>query len=164
LGGYGPPRKPKICERCGQSFMRKSGNGKYCPPCREEKLRQWENESHHRNPEHYRAKNRRAAVKLRTKFKQMVVVYYSNGKGACVCCGETQLEFLSIDHINNDGREDRQQHKSWVGSQFYYWLVRNNFPPGYQIMCLNCNVSRGRHGVCVHKLPGTIIWKPRSAV
>ena len=28
---------------------------------------------------------------------------------------------------------------------FYYWLIRNNFPEGYQILCANCNIFKRFH-------------------
>jgi hypothetical protein len=122
MGGYGPPKTPKKCARCGELFMRKSGNGLYCPTCRKVKLREWENESIARNRDRYRAKNRRTAAKLRNKQKLMVINRYSRGMNACICCGEKEPRFLALDHINNDGSEERRR-LSWLGSAFYYgWL------------------------------------------
>jgi len=56
--------------------------------------------------------------------------------GACVCCGETSIGFLGIDHVNGDGAEHR---KSVPGNQIYTWLRVNGFPPGFQVLCHNCN-------------------------
>ena len=37
-------------------------------------------------------------------------------------------------------------------SKFYLWLKRNNFPPGYQVLCWNCNCGRSiNNGICPHK-------------
>jgi uncharacterized Zn finger protein (UPF0148 family) len=156
MGGYGPPKTPKKCGRCGELFMRKSGNGLYCPACRKVKLREWENESHARNRDHYRAKNRGAATKLRNKQKLMVINRYSGGMNACICCGEREPRFLALDHINNNGSEERRRLTSWLGSAFYYWLVKHNFPPGYQVLCHNCNSSKAKHGVCIHNVSKTM--------
>jgi hypothetical protein len=141
-------------------FMRKSGHGLYCPPCRKAKLREWGNASIARNRDHYRAKNRGAATKLRNKQKLLVIGHYSNGTNACICCGEAEIEFLSLDHINNDGGAERRRLKSWPGSAFYYWLIRQGYPTGYQVMCHNCNFSKAKHGQCIHKLEYRVLALP----
>ena len=68
--------------------------------------------------------------------------------GKCVCCGETIIEFLTIDHINGGGTKHR---KEVVGGRLYDWLIKNNFPEGYQILCMNCNMAEGIFGGCPHK-------------
>jgi hypothetical protein len=50
---------------------------------------------------------------------------------------------LSIDHINGNGAEHRRELKrttggSTGGHDFYRWLKNNNFPDGYQVLCMNC--------------------------
>ena len=67
--------------------------------------------------------------------------------GRCACCGEDQLEFLTIDHINEDGAEHRRK----VGKDICTYLRKHDYPPGFQVLCLNCN--RSKHfggGICVH--------------
>lgn len=65
----------------------------------------------------------------------------------CICCGEIEVAFLTIDHINNDGAEHRRK----VGPHLYEWLVRNNFPESFQTLCRNCNWAKHTLGVCPHK-------------
>ncbi len=32
------------------------------------------------------------------------------------------------------------------------WLKANNFPPGFQTLCHNCNIGKHRNkGICPHK-------------
>jgi hypothetical protein len=83
---------------------------------------------------------------FRTKQKRMVIDHYSGGTNACMCCGETEPKFLALDHINNDGSEERGRLGSWLGSAFYYWLIKRGYPTGYQVMCHNCNFSKAKHG------------------
>lgn len=67
----------------------------------------------------------------------------------CVCCGESEVLFLCLDHIENDGAAHRRKHGT--GSKFMEWVVRNNYPPGLQTLCWNCNA--GKHlngGTCPH--------------
>ena len=78
-------------------------------------------------------------------------VYMAYGGYRCACCGETEPKFLSIDHINNDGAEHKRMHRLHTGEQMYRWLIRNKFPKGFQILCMNCNWGkRGNDGVCPH--------------
>lgn len=78
---------------------------------------------------------------------------YAAYGGKCACCGESEMAFLSIDHVNNDGAEMRRDgvHSSG-GTAFYQWLVKSGFPPGFQVLCMNCNVGKHRNGgVCPHQ-------------
>ena len=68
----------------------------------------------------------------------------------CACCHETILEFLTIDHINNDGAEQRKQLRG-RGRTILLWIKRNDYPPGFQVLCMNCNHAKGSYGVCPHE-------------
>ena len=67
----------------------------------------------------------------------------------CQCCGESQNEFLAIDHVNGCGAELRKLQGG--GSSFYSWLKRHGLPDGYQVLCHNCNMAKALHGMCPHK-------------
>ena len=80
-------------------------------------------------------------------------VFEAYGGYKCNCCGETERMFLSIDHVNNDGAEERKSGKySGSGTAFYTWLRKNNFPSGYQVLCMNCQIGKHKNGgVCPHQ-------------
>lgn len=84
-------------------------------------------------------------------LKLKIYNHYSNNDIKCNCCGENMIEFLSIDHINNDGATER---KKFSNSTFYTYIVKNNFPSGYQILCMNCNFAKGKNKdhICPHKI------------
>jgi hypothetical protein len=84
-----------------------------------------------------------------SKYKKMVIEAYG---GRCVCCGEDNPIFLSMDHIDNDGNKHRAEGVG-CGNKFYQWLIRNNFPKdNYQLLCFNCNLGkRINGGVCPHQ-------------
>lgn len=87
----------------------------------------------------------------RDRNRLRILIHYSGGEQAsCACCGELHVEFLTIDHVNGGGA----QHRLVVGrgNKFYYWLIRNNFPDGFRILCMNCNLSLGRRGYCPHEI------------
>jgi tRNA-dihydrouridine synthase len=51
-------------------------------------------------------------------------------------CGFGDMRALSIDHINGGGaRHIRQIQRN--GSSFYQWLKKHDFPPGFQVLCMN---------------------------
>jgi hypothetical protein len=90
-----------------------------------------------------RARDRNRARLRRTKTE--VLDHYGNGR--CACCGERQQEFLTIDHIHGGGRRHRQTCR--IGS-IYFWLKKNGYPQGFQVLCMNCNLAKGRFGSCPH--------------
>jgi len=64
-----------------------------------------------------------------------VIQHYSKGKNCCELCGFSNMDALSIDHISGGGRKHRKELK---GQHIEHWLIRNNFPDGYRILCMNC--------------------------
>jgi len=146
------PNCPRDCKLCGVPYQPNSNYQKYCSSCRKVKIRDWMNGSIRKRIEYYRGQRRKAAIRIRQNQKLKVLNYYSNGTLVCACCREQEYEFLTVDHINNNGAEERRTIRSQGdGSAFYYWLVKNGFPKGYQVLCMNCNMSKGHHGVCVHQ-------------
>lgn len=83
----------------------------------------------------------------RRKLKYLIVLKYG---GKCECCGIDDIEFLTIDHTNNDGNNHRKELKQ-KKQTLYAWLKRNNFPDGFRVLCFNCNCSRGAYGYCPHE-------------
>lgn len=82
------------------------------------------------------------------QLKQEVIDAYG---GKCKCCEETTFEFLTIDHIKNDGVTHRKITRG-SGSATYRWLKKHNFPKrGFQLLCYNCNCAKGFFGKCPHK-------------
>lgn len=78
--------------------------------------------------------------------KELIVQHYG---AKCACCGETERQFLTIDHINNDGAKQRRE--LGPAHKFYCWIIKNNFPSTLRILCFNCNCGRAINGgVCPH--------------
>lgn len=94
----------------------------------------------------YRAKNKQSIrLKSRQKrldIKQEVLAHYSNDKVCCVVCGDTGIKHLQLDHINNGGNKQRKELNSRGGWGFYSWLLKNNLPEGFQVLCANCNIDK----------------------
>ena len=79
--------------------------------------------------------------KRNLKKKQMILNYYSKGKICCNLCGQKGHEFLNIDHVDNKGSEHRKT-IGGGGSGVYNWIIKNNYPAGFQILCWNCNMVK----------------------
>lgn len=100
---------------------------------------------------------RQRAKLLTKKHRKEVLDHYGN---KCNCCGETEQDFLTIDHINNNGAKHRIEIKNSGGRQFYAWIIRNNFPKDLQILCWNCNCGKQYYGLgiqCPHKFLKEVI-------
>lgn len=91
-------------------------------------------------------RDRRLAAQKRYRIKNRSIVLSHYGR-SCTCCGENREEFLGIDHIGGGGR----RHKKQIHNKLYPWLIRNNFPLEFRILCHNCNQSIGAYGYCPHQ-------------
>ena len=109
------------------------------------RYRSWRRRYTKRNRLKLRSQQRQYRKKLRIN----VLLRYG---GKCQCCNEANEGFLTIDHIRGGGREHRKR-MGGAGSIIYAWLRMNNYPRGFRVLCMNCNlsVSKGR-GICAHKL------------
>ena len=124
--------------------------------------RDWKRNRYHKDPEYRerlktkaklnskkRNKTKVAAysIKYRSKIRAEVIAAYG---GECVCCGEREEAFLTIDHIHDDGAKHRKQ-MPW-SSSIYRWLYSNGFPKeDFQLLCMNCQFGKQKLGLCPHK-------------
>ena len=74
-------------------------------------------------------------------MKYEVFSYYG---WSCCCCGSKRK--LTIDHVNGDGEKHRIELE---GKSIYPWLVQNNFPSGFQVLCVFCNSSKQAGNRCL---------------
>lgn len=128
------------CSNCGG--RRRTKKFTYCKACR--LLRAAE---YHRNRDVVAAQEKARKQKLKRE------IFEAYGGARCACCGESHIEFLSIDHVDGNGAAHRKQLKleRRGGGDFYYWLKRNKFPKGFRVLCMNCNFATGRFGICPHQ-------------
>jgi hypothetical protein len=115
-------RNDGVCIDCGIKLL----GGRQCSACR--------------------GKARERGISERFRLKCEVIKAYG---GQCACCGEKEVSFLVLDHINGGGGIHR---KSMHSSAMYRWIRKNNFPNNLQVLCANCNTSKlVNRGVCVHE-------------
>jgi hypothetical protein len=94
-----------------------------------------------------RASYNKSKWKYRDALKARAIAYYSDGTSKCAWCGHSDLDALCLDHINDDGALDRKRLKisgrgNGSGSRTYEALSKLGFPPGYQVLCANCNMAK----------------------
>lgn len=103
----------------------------------------------------YHANKDKANGREQARYAELKAqVYAAYGGQVCACCGETEPRFLTVDHIDNNGADHRREMDATNsgGKKIYFWLRDNGFPPGFQILCMNCNWGKARNnGVCPHK-------------
>jgi hypothetical protein len=98
----------------------------------------------------YREKYRENVKKSNWKITEDTILKYG---GECTCCNESNIMFLSLDHINGGGNKHRKKE----GISFLAgWAKKNNYPDILQVLCFNCNFGRetrgGENKICPHKI------------
>jgi hypothetical protein len=104
----------------------------------------------YRSSEKGKLKYKEIGRRFRSKWRSKAFEAYGGKNPSCACCGESHPEFLTIDHINGKGNEHRKTFSGRIES----WLAKNNYPPGFQILCFNCNWAKATYGICPHKSKG----------
>lgn len=95
---------------------------------------------------HAQRDKQRAYSRARNQRLRLIVIdHYSKGVRACACCGESSVEFLTLDHIHGGGNRERK-----IVRHLDLWLINNDFPSGYQILCYNCNGAKRTNTDCPH--------------
>ncbi len=108
-----------------------------------EKVRRGASAHYWRNRETILAKKKAADRALKVE----VAAAYG---GKCECCGETHIEFLTIDHTDGGGAAHRRA--TGKGRRIYADLKAQGFPRDrYRLLCLNCNIALGFYGYCPHR-------------
>lgn len=163
------------CRKCREEKPRIKPQCNLCRQCFNEYMREYNKRNSDKvkaqKREKYRAKRRDEPEWVESERIRSLEYYHNlrrevfNAYGGmkCACCGETEESFLTLDHVNNDGAEHRRALTGKTGkvqgvsSGTYAWARRNGFPPGFQVLCMNCNFSKSRNGgVCVHQAKSTL--------
>lgn len=135
----------KLCSKCRErkdvkdfSTHTQTKDGLYpsCRSCNYEANRIYSKRHREKNPGYSAAYYR--------ELKNKVIAGYGS---KCACCSEAERMFLTLDHVNGGGRQERKR----KGSHFPYLDALNrDFPADYQVLCFNCNCAKGLYGKCPH--------------
>ena len=122
-----------------------------CKVCTRERTRAWKyGENYDEICERQNASFRARRIRVRD------AAFAAYGGYKCVCCGETEPSFMTLDHIDNDGADFRRKIKgkrTAAGYHTYLWLAKNGFPKTVQVLCMNCNHGkRMNKGICPHQV------------
>lgn len=162
------------------TYIQNKSNGRksrVCKECVRICQRRYDKIHHEEKIQYQRIYRKNLGLKWKEKYgkkqqerflrKKILVMSHYSPKLTCLCCGENELKFLSIDHINNDGAKHKKENKNLKGGNpMYYWIIKNNFPEGFQVLCMNCNFGKRMNGgICphkskeLHKIPITLEWQ-----
>jgi len=94
------------------------------------------------------------AKKRQWKLRKTIALYdqlFQVYGDKCICCGESNRLFLTLDHINGNGTAERKAMRNRqygaIGK-----AIREPDRSKYQILCYNCNCGKWRNkGICPHK-------------
>lgn len=93
----------------------------------------------------WRVKNRESWLPRQRSWRQALKLevltrYGKNGTLQCCWdgCGVVDIDVLTLDHVNNDGRKDRLKR----GINIYSSLRQDDFPDGYQTLCANHQLKK----------------------
>lgn len=167
--GTGKVLRPRMCQACRNAadYEKAKRWSDANPELAKERGREYERRNNekrkarwHVDPEYreaagraaarYRAKNQeklreKLKVKHRTERKRVLELH----GGCCACCGESNWEFLALDHKNGGGNKEREA----IGVVAYYRRFRyaREPIPGFRVLCHNCNAALGFYGYCPHQ-------------
>ena len=171
----------KSCPTCERELDRsdfhrdsraKDGLQRECKSCQKRRLYDWRKhnpEAVNRIQKRYNRNNREKRIIYQQKYYRLNAerlksnqrkyhqelkdaAYRHYGGYQCTCCGETEPQFLCLDHINGGGRK----HFESIGgaARLLFWLKEQDYPDDLlQVLCHNCNASRRfNDGVCIHMM------------
>ncbi len=154
------------CRRCKQLAERSTQKGRICAPCYKAYMKEWQASNKERvqkqrgekyrtvyrnDPNWVEANNKRSRDRHQLVRHEAIMAY---GGYVCKCCGETEPKFMTLDHVLNNGAAHRRTmgNQNSARAPVFKWLRDHGYPPGFQVLCWNCN--SGRHfngGICPHK-------------
>ena len=113
-----------------------------CKKCNNDKMQLWResnrDQANKTARKHYHNSPRKhmdSCNRSRSKVRTDLIKEYG---GKCCECGITDIDVLDIDHINNNGAEQRRE--GMYGYNLYRWLKKNHWPKdSFQLLCRNCN-------------------------
>jgi len=141
----------RYCKICDSEFEKK-GNFAYCEMCRKQWKKPRDVYYHMKmsKTKEYKDKNIRRTIQWQKdnpeQFREIQCQYYNNLKidtltfyspsdsPSCCHCGETNINVLALDHVENNGSKDTRK-----GNVLYKHALSIKDKTLYQTLCYNCN-------------------------
>lgn len=95
-------------------------------------------------------------AKLKPEYKWRVLNKLWDGflnayGNKCTCCGEDNKLFLTVEHLNGDGKTHRQRLGGLSIEKMLRDIRDQGYPDKYTVLCFNCNLGKSRNkGICPH--------------
>jgi len=111
----------------------------------------------------YKAKENIRRKNIRLKVLLQYSKLHSNSNiPCCACCGlNDHTDFLDIDHVHGRIQMDSIKELTDIGyssnmgaNPLSMWIMENDYPKGFQVLCKNCNQAKGmkkNNNTCPHK-------------
>lgn len=140
---WGIPSRERFvvkCVKCGREFHTDGPNARHCSK------RCYYKDKYYKEKDRHKETHKKSNISLRKKYRTDFFHLYGT---KCVCCGVDILDLLTLDHVLNDGKSDREKYSS--SYKIYRIAVEKYRPDLFQVLCWNCNMGKAIHGICPHK-------------
>lgn len=109
-----------------------------CKDCERNTAREW------------RANNKEYVKQIKNDYNHQLRQDLLNAFGrVCSCCGETNEEFLTLEHKLRTGGKHRKEKSHQA---IHVEIRRLGYPEElYTLLCMNCNFATRMGGICPHK-------------
>jgi hypothetical protein len=107
------------------------------------RIRDMQKEYYEKNKRQIYERNKNNNIVWQQKRRLKCLHHYSNDEMKCAICGITDMDVLVIDHIDGGGTRHAKERGTYT-SHLYAYLIENNFPEGYRVLCHNCNWKEAR--------------------
>lgn len=123
------------CVVCAKPALLKKGGGflSQCAACKE--------------------KNRERQ-KIRRNPRRLWKLFFEKYGTKCICCGESRLEFLTVEHL--DGPDTDMNGNRISSGRSLQKIVFGEKRDDIAVLCFNCNCVQQRTGECPHTNNGEI--------
>jgi hypothetical protein len=156
-------KPPPSCLNCGAAPAKRRNDRGFYRTCSDECARQLKGGKRGDARTTWKGGATIGQLRWRRRLRYKVLSAYSGGSLSCACCGVDRPEFLTIDHVNGGGVAHRKKlgngNLATGGSKLYKWLIDHRYPPGFRVLCQNCNFARGVWGYCPHQHPEEDVFK-----
>lgn len=134
--------EPSQGARCAGCLERQREKNKRWSEKNREKLREKNRQWYFENKDASKGHGKKYRMKLRSQVIEVL-------GGRCACCGETQHEWLHVDHKNKDGKK----HRNEVGrsTALYRDILANPARYELRVLCANCHNAITSFGYCPHE-------------
>jgi len=102
-------------------------------------------------PEKARERYEKARARTVALRYEVFSHYCGGGEPHCKCPGCTTrfIEFLQLDHVNGNGNAHRKENNLGTGgARLWAWVKKMGYPPGFQVLCRNCNGAKFTRPQC----------------